>query len=307
MNKYLFLIIFFVLPLQNSAQTVTDIDNNIYNTITIGTQTWMKENLKTTKYSDGAAITEIRDSSAWGVQPTPAYCWYNNDSSKYKNTFGALYNWYAVNTGNLCPAGWHVPSDVEWTILTNFLGGENVAGSILKEAGNAHWIFENTDATNSSLFTALPGGFRDYYTGLYNKGEFYYLSRFGFWWTVTAYDSNSGYARDLFYNETYVYREFSSKSYGYSVRCLKDISTSLKISSLTADVCFYPNPAIDKLYIKHSKSLNSLIIIYDLQGNEVYNKQIDSNPIDISCLSKGIYIVKIVDSENIVIQKMIKE
>jgi uncharacterized protein (TIGR02145 family) len=307
MNKYLFLIIFLVYTLQNIAQTVTDIDNNIYNTITIGTQTWMKENLKTTKYSDGSAIPEIKDSSVWGVQPTPAYCWYNNDSSIYKNTYGALYNWYAAANNNLCPVGWHVPSDNEWTTLTNFLGGENVAGSMLKEAGNVHWIFDNTDATNSSLFTALPGGFRDYYTGIYNFGQFYYLTSFGFWWTATSYNNNSGYARNMFNNEIYVYREFCSKNYGYSVRCLKDINTSLNILGLPAEVGFYPNPAFDKLYIKHSKSLNPLVIIYDLQGKEVYNKQIDSNPIDISNLSKGIYLVKIVDSVNIVINKMVKE
>jgi uncharacterized protein (TIGR02145 family) len=133
MNKYLTLTFFFLHTLQISGQTVVDIDNNIYNTITIGTQTWMKENLKTTKYNDGTAIPLIEDTTAWGVQPTPAYCWYNNDSSKYKNPYGAFYNWYVVNAGNLCPTGWHVPSDVEWTILTDFLGAKVLQGVNLKK------------------------------------------------------------------------------------------------------------------------------------------------------------------------------
>jgi len=307
MNRYLFFIIFSLLALQNSAQTITDIDSNTYDTIIIGTQTWMKENLKTTKYNDGTTIQLVKDSTAWGVEPIPAYCWYNNDSIKNKNIFGALYNWYAVNTGNLCPIGWHVPSDSEWTTLTDFLGGESIAGSKLKEEGQTHWTFENTDATNSSGFTALPGGFRDFYSGLYNLGGYYYLSSFGFWWTTTEYNSNSGYARDMFYNEIYVYREFCSKKIGYSVRCLKDTTTSLNIFSFTTDISFYPNPASDKLFIKHTKSINPLVIIYDLQGKEVFYKQIDSGFIDISNLTKGIYLVKIVDSENIVINKMVKE
>jgi uncharacterized protein (TIGR02145 family) len=110
---------------------VTDKDGNVYHTVTIGTQTWMVENLKTTKYNDGTAIPFITDNSAWANLTTPGYCWYNNDSTTYKNMYGALYNWYAVSTGNLAPKGWHVATDAEWTTLQNYLitNGYNYDGS----------------------------------------------------------------------------------------------------------------------------------------------------------------------------------
>ena len=103
----------------NTVNTVTDKDDNVYHTVTIGTQTWMAENLKTTKYNDGTAIPLVTDSTAWTSLLTPAYCWYNYDATTYKNTYGALYNWYAVNTGKLAPIGWHVATDAEWTTLTD--------------------------------------------------------------------------------------------------------------------------------------------------------------------------------------------
>ena len=111
-----------------ATPNVVDIDGNVYHTVTIGTQVWMVENLKTTKYNDGTAIPLVTDNTAWGALTTPGYCWYNNDSATYKNTYGALYNWYAVNTGKLAPTGWHVPTDSEWTVLTTYLGGQSVAG-----------------------------------------------------------------------------------------------------------------------------------------------------------------------------------
>ena len=142
-----------------SNRLVTDIDGNVYQTVTIGTQVWMVENLKTTRYIDGTAIPLDTNSSTWGGLTTPGYCWYN-DSAIYGNTYGALYNWYAVNTGKLAPAGWHVPTDSEWTVLTTYLGGETVAGGKLKDTGTTYWQSPNTGATNASGFLALPGGFR---------------------------------------------------------------------------------------------------------------------------------------------------
>ena len=109
-----------------ATPNVVDIDGNVYHTVTIGTQVWMVENLKTTRYNDGTAIPLVTDGTAWAALTTPGYCWYNNDSATYKNTYGALYNWYAVNTGKLAPTGWHVPTDSEWTVLTTYLGGESL-------------------------------------------------------------------------------------------------------------------------------------------------------------------------------------
>jgi uncharacterized protein (TIGR02145 family) len=142
---------------------VTDGDGNVYNTVTIGTQIWMKGNLKTMKFNYGTSIPNVTDNTTWAGLTSAAYCWYNNDAATYKTTYGALYNWYAVDVAsndgkNVCPAGWHIPSDAEWTTLTDYLGGASVAGSKLKETGTTHWLSPNTGATNESGFTALPGG-----------------------------------------------------------------------------------------------------------------------------------------------------
>ena len=140
------------------SNTVTDIDGNVYHTVKIGTQVWMVENLKTTKYNDGTPIPLVTANSSWAILTTPGYCFYNNDANVNKATYGAMYNWYIVNTGKLCPAGWHVPIDAEWTTLTNYLGSENAAGGKLKEFGISHWVTPNDGTTNSSGFTALPAG-----------------------------------------------------------------------------------------------------------------------------------------------------
>jgi hypothetical protein len=116
------------------SNLVKDIDGNVYDTVTVGTQTWMVENLKTTRYNDGTAIPLVTKSVAWETLSTPGYCWYNNDESTYKAPYGALYNWYTVNTGKLCPTGWHVPGDSEWIVLIDFLGGPELTRSLKKLA-----------------------------------------------------------------------------------------------------------------------------------------------------------------------------
>jgi uncharacterized protein (TIGR02145 family) len=129
------------------------------------------------------------DGPAWAALTTPGYCWYDNDSVSYKNRYGALYNGYAVITNKLCPSDWHVPSDEEWTKLTNYLGGEMYAGDRLKEIGTDYWVSPNTGATNESGFTALPGGFR-YYDGLFHDFGFS-----GYWWTSTEYAATRAFFR----------------------------------------------------------------------------------------------------------------
>lgn len=200
--------------------TITDSDGNIYTTITIGTQVWMVENLKSTKYNDGTEIPLITDNTEWKNTTAPAYCWYGNEITN-KDPYGALYNWYAVNTGQLCPKGWHVPSESEWTVLVNFLGGELVAGGKLKttgtiEEGDGLWYQPNVDATNETGFTALPGGLRG--------GAFFDINWGGVWWTSTEYPSNRAY---YFYINNYDGTvgdsdDGGSKDSGHSVRCLKD-------------------------------------------------------------------------------------
>lgn len=200
---------------------VTDIDGNTYKTVIIGTQTWMAENLKVTKYNDGTSIPNVTGATEWYESTTGALCDYENTSLN-SETYGKLYNWYTVNTDKLCPTGWHVPTDAEWTTLTNYLGGEGIAGGKLKETGTTHWDSPNIDATNESGFTALPGGFRNYHGGAYGS-----IGHVGYWWSATEYlDSeilvNYALPRIIQKGNSSVGKYPKPKGYGFSVRCVKD-------------------------------------------------------------------------------------
>jgi len=208
------------------AQTVKDIDGNVYSTVIIGTQVWMSENLYTTKYNDSTDIPLITDYNSWIDLSTPGYCWYKNDAPTFKNRYGALYNWYTVGTKKLCPTGWHVPTDAEWTELTDYLGGKRVAGGKLKETGTAHWKSPNKGATNETGFTALPGGSRgkigslgstDIYGAL-----FYGIHLYGYWWCGPGEDTSKAWSRCMYCNGKKVFRIYRIKKFGSSVRCLKD-------------------------------------------------------------------------------------
>jgi uncharacterized protein (TIGR02145 family) len=176
----------------------------------------MKENLATTKYNDNTDIPLVLDGSTWSGTATDAYSWYNFDADTYAATYGALYNWHAVNTGKLCPAGWHVPSDEEWTTLTVFLGGETLAGGVLKESGLTHWTTPNSDATNETGFTALPGG------NIGRYGACTYVTSFGLWWSSTVSSSIAAWSRTLFNYDGSISAGSSNKRNGFSVRCLRD-------------------------------------------------------------------------------------
>lgn len=209
--------------------TVTDYDGNVYNTVTIGSQVWMKENLKTTHYANGTAIPLVSTNSTWDAltATSKAYCWYNDDIAN-KASYGALYTWAAAMNGSasssanpstvqgVCPTGWHLPSDAEWTLLTDYLGGASGAGVKLKETGHTHWAVFNDGATNSSGFTALPSGYRN------NYGTFYLIGYHGYWWSATEGVSTNAWHRNLSSDYNNVSRYASNKEAGNSVRCLKD-------------------------------------------------------------------------------------
>jgi uncharacterized protein (TIGR02145 family) len=215
-NEKLFIVTLFCIGLTGlQAQTVKDIDGNVYKTVTIGKQVWMMENLKTTKYNDGKTIPLVTDNTAWTDLTASEYCWYNNDIAN-KKVYGALYNWYTVNTNKLCPRGWHVPTDAEWTTLTTYLGGEGVAGGKLKETGTTHWKRPNTMATNSSGFTALSGG------GRYEDGKFYDLGSKGYWWSSTEEGEANAWCFELQYAIRSINRLGSRKPAGWSIRCLRN-------------------------------------------------------------------------------------
>ena len=192
---------------------VTDIEGNIYKTVTIGTQVWMAENLKTTTLNDGNPIPLVADITAWINLTTPGYCWYDNNEAN-KNTYGALYNWYAVNTGELCPAGWHVSSDMEWTTLIDYFGGETGVSNKLREVGIEHWGVNNVGATNISGFTALPGG------GRKAIGYFSEIGKTARFWTSTNFDASNALYRMI--DLINVIAHNLEKTTGFSVRCIKD-------------------------------------------------------------------------------------
>ena len=238
-----FIVIGLILILTNSCNkeenilkidygTLIDIDGNSYKTVKIGTQEWLAENLRTTQYNDATAIPQVTNKIEWTELITPAYCWYNNDATN-KAIYGALYNWYTINTNKLCPSGWHVPTDLEWDVLMDYLKDD--AGK-LKERGTTHWLSPNTRATNESGFSALPGGYRsglvyDYYDFYNNKyvdgslisGTFMGLQDSGYWWSSTQSSDTTaliryiGYFDDILWNGNCLI-----KGPGFSVRCLKD-------------------------------------------------------------------------------------
>jgi uncharacterized protein (TIGR02145 family) len=195
--------------------TMSDNDGNTYKTIVIGTQTWMAENLKTTRYRNGNPITTNLSNAAWQNTSSGAYDVYNFDAAN-NSTYGKLYNWYAVaDPRGLCPAGWHVPTDAEWTTLENFLGGASVAGVKLKSTSTI-WNSPNTGATNESGFSGLPGGLRNIFGSCYNIGND------GYWWSSTENSSTLAWSRSQgsYFGDSH--RNDLSKADGLSVRCLRD-------------------------------------------------------------------------------------
>lgn len=203
----------------------------IFNTlqVTICNQLWATKNLDVTTYSDGTPIPQVTDPTQWAGLTTGAWCYYNNDPAN-DAVYGKLFNWYAAAgiydaasladptlRKNLAPTGWHVPTDVEWTTLTDCLGGQSVAGGKMKETGTAHWQSPNTAATNSSGFTGLPGGGRSSY-----DGSFIAIGSNGLWWSSSERNSASAWYRNVGYAGADVGIAFESKGLGLSVRCLKN-------------------------------------------------------------------------------------
>jgi uncharacterized protein (TIGR02145 family) len=196
------------------AGVVTDADGNVYNTVTIGGQVWMAENLKTTKYNDGTVIPLSADNISWIT--SGGYCWYDDDKASNKSVYGALYNWSTMTSNKLCPVGWHVPKRAEWTTLITYLGGESVAGGKMKETGFLHWQSPNTGATNESGFSALPGGICAANGGHYEK-VYFDKGNYGWWWC-------KDYGINIFYQSGSI--SYFDPTYwdfpGVSVRCLRD-------------------------------------------------------------------------------------
>jgi uncharacterized protein (TIGR02145 family) len=200
-----------------AVHTVKDIDGNSYHTVVIGTQVWMVENLKTTRYRNGDAIPNVADRTKWAGLTTGAYCLYNNDADNGRN-YGYLYNWYAIgDSRKIAPPGWHVATDAEWNTMVSCLGGAAAAGGKLREAGRAHWI--SSVADNKSGFTALPGGYR--LAGF--EVEFTRIGRCGRWWTSTEDGDQDARHWDICESgSNQVDEYYTGKVHGFSVRCVRD-------------------------------------------------------------------------------------
>jgi len=207
---------------------VIDADSNSYKTFVCNDLEIMAENLKVTKFNDGTPIDVVSDNSAWSAAKTPAMSWYDNNEAN-KQSYGALYNWYAVNSGTLCPKGWSVPNDSIWELFKHTLGGNDTIAYFLKESGSSHWTIDNAKASNESGFNALPGGFRE------RDGKFYIQGVNGFWWSATPHNEA---------NAMYLYLDSKSSSFdhshifrttGLSVRCYRQYVAPAVVDSTTTN------------------------------------------------------------------------
>lgn len=214
------------------SHKLADSDGNLYKTIVIDNQVWMAENLKTTKFSDGTDIPLITDDNEWANSMIPGYCWYNNDEKSNKDTYGALYNWFTVNTGNLCPAGWHVPTDEEWQQLELYLGmnktdiikknwrgtliGGKLKGRKTEPEPHPRWNRPNRSPIDKVGFSAYPGGYRNL------DGDFLARDFGGAWWSSTPAGNFKAWDRFLVHNKSSIYRNDENREFGFSVRCIKD-------------------------------------------------------------------------------------
>lgn len=290
MNKLLILFIITIsLSIQAIAQTVTDYDGNVYNTVTIGTQVWMKENLRVTHYRDGTPVPNVQNDSLWPTLTYGARCYYNNDSASYASVYGAMYNWYTINyTDSIAPPGWRVPGKEDWNILANFLGGTDEAGGKLKEAGFTHWNTPNTGATNQSEFTALPGGIRIY--------SFSSMGYDGYFWTATSahFAWEWYWAAQMDYRSTQCILNVAPDIYsGLYIRCIKDTVLSTNEIIIQPKIEINPNPATDKLYIKLPENVSVKMQIYNTLGILMLQEELPDgiSIIDISFLPKGLYLI----------------
>jgi uncharacterized protein (TIGR02145 family) len=306
MKKSAFLLIgLSFLMIKNHAQIVTDYDGNVYDTVIIGTQVWLKQNLKVAHYNNGVAIPNITDNTSWNSSNTGARCYYNNDSVTYDSIYGPLYNWYAVNDiNNICPPGWHVATNAEWQETEAYLGGAGIAGGKMKEAGFLHWTSPNTGATNSTGFTGLPGGMRDPV-----NNDFRTIGENGLWWTATSYNSSMVWSTYMWYLFAGIDHNPVTKKYGLSIRCVKDINTGVGEINNPDKFRLYPNPATDRITIDFTENNDLSLWIYNILGEIVLQKALTprTNEIDISLLPKGFYTIKASCASLKVVQKLIKE
>ena len=306
---------------QSAGSGMTDIDGNLYNSVIIGTQEWVKENLNVSKYNDGTIIPQVTDPTAWGNLTTGAWCYYNNDAANGL-IYGKLYNYFAVagihdtiaSTPNkvLAPIGFHVPTDTNWTTLTDYLGGFLVAGGEMKEIGTAHWMSPNTGATNSSGFTGLADGYRWYYgtdggMGLYAN-----------WWSSTLYtnittNTVSVWIRHMDHDNAAISKNDGLKEFGLSVRLLNDTLFSdspTNIESIEAKkINIYPNPTNGDFTITGLELVGTVssLTLTDMNGKVVKVLDTKATKFSMASIKPGVYFLNIMSGNKQEVLKIVKE
>lgn len=213
-----FILLFFPTNKTYAQNEVRDIDGYLYGTVVVGNDIWMRHNLRTTKLCDGTRIQLVTNPEEWAAIKSPAYTWYDN-TLLGNEPYGALYNWYAVESGKLCPTGWHVPTDIDWKYLINALPYDPISksyiGGQMKDQTSRYWNLPNTGATNVSLFCAIPAGMRD------KSGVFYKLGDNAYFWSSTPVNQTSIYYYVLSHDKQSLDRYFTNKNCGFSVRCIQ--------------------------------------------------------------------------------------
>ncbi|MBI5539606.1 MAG: T9SS type A sorting domain-containing protein [Bacteroidia bacterium] len=280
---------------KNNAQTISDIDGNVYNTVVINNRIWMQENLKVTKYRDGTIIPNVTINSSWANLSTGAYCDYNNVPTN-SISYGRLYNWYTVNDiHGICPDGWYVPTDEDWGSLLSFLGGDSFSGGLLKETGTVHWTSPNTGATNASGFTALPAGTR------YIDGVFGLIGSQGRFWSSTEYNITQAWWLILTNSSAASNKSYNVKTYGVSIRCIKDTATNVNEIINKNRINIHPNPFNDNLQIDFAESIYN-IQIFNITGECILQKELNNNTniIETGAIKAGYYLLRITTTNGIV-------
>ncbi len=261
-RNFFFTLTFLLAVFSMNAQTVTDVNGNVYQTVVIGRQVWMAGNLKAISYRDNTSIPKVPNNTQWSNLTAGAYCWYNNDSLTYSQVYGALYNWKTVESGKLCPAGWHVPAKAEYDSLSSYLGGSAIAGGKMKETGTSHWDSPNTGATNSSGFSSVPGGYRNV------AGTFDNLRSFGYYWTATESSATNAIHMLMLNSASQLNDYGAGKLNGYSVRCLRDLLTTVDERNNHQEFRIYPNPFKFSATVNLTTT-NAVVVVYNLYGQKV--------------------------------------
>ena len=279
-----------------TAQTdsISDWEGNYYPVVQIGEQWWMAENLKATHYANGDPIQHLQEAAEWDTAATGAYCYYDNDTSHILN-YGMLYNWHAaMDERGVCPESWHVPTDIEWIKLEKYLGmSASEAGRMTAWRGSNEGDklkSESFNGTNSSGFSALGTGYRD------PAGVYKAMGTDNDYWTSTAYNNDGsieGILHGLLDSKSTVVRNFHVPGYGFCIRCVRDQAVGIEPLTPKAKHNVYPNPAGDQLFINLISGEE--FCINNLQGRTIIRSvcTVENQPLDISGLDPGAYILSV--------------